>query len=681
MNNAKSYPPISIIFAIGAFIGIGVGLWIGWGLWPVEWQGATLRDLDQTGKAEYIAAVADAFVIYDTPEAAAIARQRLAPLEETLENEFIESIRYFQASDQTERVIRVSNIGRLASALGMIPPDLQTVANTAPDQAVPTTSAAGAVEAGSDNTTIDGATTTQVDQSSSSAAANVSWFRWLLWLLAAILLLSGGLYLMGAAGLLNIQQLLSRLLNNNREDMRVDEFEEEEYSHPSDRVSNRQRNHPVTFVADSEDLSFEQDEDDIDRFRYEPSTTPTTRLQEWQQDEWPDAEFNSGVNPRVGPGYHDNDYRDVDYSNVEQGSIYVTDVDNAFLDDEGNEEDWNSAFEQEPEDAYDRFRSPPAEQNPAHFTIDSVQQSDTSAFKTSSTPGFPDAEDETKVQTIDDLMAGRISSAPFEPATDDIQEDTDRIREDWQDEEDADIEEIDAEEIDTEEIDAEHANPSFRYSQGDEENQGIVTSFPKEELDRFAIDPLRHRTTQAPTTELEGKQHDALPQRQREKSPAETTPASKRPRHQLIVQHTLAYQMGMAEYDESKPIVDPSSGKYIGEFGMGTSGKNSVVQPNGEYVAALEVWLFDKSDEKNMGNQTRILLSEYAIDHNLEDAFTKERTDNPRPFTPQAGVHFQLESQNLRLDCTIVDVKYLESGVGKGMFGSIRVDMSIHQKS
>ena len=80
MNNAKSFLPTPVIFAIGAVIGLALGLWIGWGLWPVEWQGGTLRDLDQAGKAEYIAAVADAFVIYDTPEAAANARQRLGAL-------------------------------------------------------------------------------------------------------------------------------------------------------------------------------------------------------------------------------------------------------------------------------------------------------------------------------------------------------------------------------------------------------------------------------------------------------------------------------------------------------------------------------------------------------------------------------------------------------------------------
>ncbi|MCB0126405.1 MAG: hypothetical protein KDE58_29310, partial [Caldilineaceae bacterium] len=125
MNNAKSFLPTPVIFAVGAVIGLALGLWIGWGLWPVEWQGGTLRDLDQADKAEYIAAVADAFVIYDTPEAAANARQRLSALEGDLNSEFVNAIRYFQTSNQPERTIRISNIGRLANSLGFVPPDLQ----------------------------------------------------------------------------------------------------------------------------------------------------------------------------------------------------------------------------------------------------------------------------------------------------------------------------------------------------------------------------------------------------------------------------------------------------------------------------------------------------------------------------------------------------------------------------
>jgi hypothetical protein len=153
-----------------------------------------------------------------------------------------------------------------------------------------------------------------------------------------------------------------------------------------------------------------------------------------------------------------------------------------------------------------------------------------------------------------------------------------------------------------------------------------------------------------------------------------------RSRAAVIDQHTFQYQLGIAEYDESRPIVDPQSGKYIGEFGLGASSKNGLAQVGPDHLVALEVWLFDKADERNLGNQTRILLSEYAIDHNLEQSFLKERQDNPRPFTAQRNVTFQLESQNLLLNCLIVDVKYSTNPATKGIFEQIKVDMSVQKK-
>ena len=161
---------------------------------------------------------------------------------------------------------------------------------------------------------------------------------------------------------------------------------------------------------------------------------------------------------------------------------------------------------------------------------------------------------------------------------------------------------------------------------------------------------------------------------------APVTPPTRARATMIIDQHLFYYQMGMAEYDESRPIVDPQSGKYIGECGMGASSKNGLAQVGADQLVALEVWLFDKSDERNLGNQTRILLSEYAIDHNLEQAFLKERQDNPRPFTAQRNVTFQLESQNLLLNCLIVDVKYSTNPATKGIFEQIKVDMTVQKK-
>jgi hypothetical protein len=151
-------------------------------------------------------------------------------------------------------------------------------------------------------------------------------------------------------------------------------------------------------------------------------------------------------------------------------------------------------------------------------------------------------------------------------------------------------------------------------------------------------------------------------------------------KYKLLELYTAQYQIGIRDYDESHPIMDAQSGKYIGECGMGASAKNSLLQNNPEQVVALEIWLFDKTDDKNLGSQTRVLLSEYAIDHHLDQAFVKERQDDPRPFTAQPNVRFQLESPNLLLDCTIVEAIYAPSGPTKGIFQSVKVEMAIHKK-
>jgi hypothetical protein len=64
----------------------------------------------------------------------------------------------------------------------------------------------------------------------------------------------------------------------------------------------------------------------------------------------------------------------------------------------------------------------------------------------------------------------------------------------------------------------------------------------------------------------------------------------------------------------------------------------------------------------------------------VEQSFLKERQDNPRPFTAQRNVTFQLESQNLLLNCLIVDVKYSTNPATKGIFEQIKVDMSVQKK-
>jgi hypothetical protein len=474
--------------------------------------------------------------------------------------------------------------------------------------------------------------------SATNSGAAVPWWRWLLWLVAALLLLGGGFYLLGAAGMVDWRQLRERITSatNRYPSSEVDEFDEEAGGPSGSRYpqwpDDRRRN---TYVSDSEDLAFadEDEEEELDEWRYQPPTRPERR------DTWSgnthdvqrfsvDDDDEPGVIPTVDSilASHRRPSAGATF-----GSAATNEADLPWAEEDVEDED-DTTFDEEPVDE-DRF---------ANASL-----------------AYRERQEREQRQTADhaleqnDDFANDFDNDDF---TDDIE------GEDFAEEDDGFAED-----------DQERRPPSSAFSQFTVDATGNVVS----KRDNLPIAAPNQRPATAPPplpkaaeTEQGGPTAKAV----------STLPTNRRPGHKLIDQHRLQYRLGITDYDESKPIVDPASGKYIGEFGMGTSNKNGVVQPNGDQVAALEVWLFDKSDEKQMGNQTRILLSEFAVDHNLEQALMRERTDNPRPFTPQKGVHFQLESQNLLLDCTVVDVAYIETGSGKGMFQSLNIDMSVHQK-
>ena len=57
---AQALEPLDVI-RLGVGLGLCLGLLIGWGIWPVEWTGASLRDLRTDARADYMSAVADAY--------------------------------------------------------------------------------------------------------------------------------------------------------------------------------------------------------------------------------------------------------------------------------------------------------------------------------------------------------------------------------------------------------------------------------------------------------------------------------------------------------------------------------------------------------------------------------------------------------------------------------------------
>lgn len=145
----------------------------------------------------------------------------------------------------------------------------------------------------------------------------------------------------------------------------------------------------------------------------------------------------------------------------------------------------------------------------------------------------------------------------------------------------------------------------------------------------------------------------------------------------LLKTFTVHYQTGIPDYEQAYSIMDPTSGRYIGECGMGVNLKNNILQNNPDVVLALDIWLVDKKNERTYSSQSRVLMSEYVSANNLESAFTRERPNDAAPLVPQPGMTFQLEGPNLVLDCAVREVKYLQNGPAAGAFQSIKLDMRV----
>ncbi|MCL4861169.1 MAG: hypothetical protein KJZ93_17255 [Caldilineaceae bacterium] len=526
----------NIALGAGAAIGLVVGLLIGWVFWPVQWQGATLNELYPDAKADYLAAVAESYVMYGSPEAAEVARRRVAVFGDALGEEFEAAIAHFSAGADPDKQVRISNLGALAGALGVSLPNLVgvTQGDSAPAQAAP------------------------VDTPGTSAGDGPGWVGWLLATLLAAALLLGGLYVL--------------------------------------LFVTRRRSQPA-----SEEEMAERIDDEFRQYR-------RVRVAEPQYVAW-----DEGPSAATGPD------DDLDDGRARNGLL--------------------ESDEAEDGDAGWRSQAPvrhPVEQDEYEFDDDPEDFTDFAAPRGAVAPTARGHYTQFSLESEPDHRPASSAMAEDEDLDDDLDNDLDEansiVDSGWR-------------------APRPHDAP-MSSAPGGEEAGPAARAAPS----------LKAASAQRPTA-------------------AAATLVRGTVRYKLLELYIAHYQMGIRDYDEAHPIVEPASGEYIGECGMGVSTKNGLLQNNPEQVVALEVWLFDKANEKSLGNQTRVLLSEYAVDQNLEQAFLKERQDDPRPFTAQPGVKFQLEGPNLLLDCTISEAIYHASGPNKGMFQSVQVEMSVYKRN
>lgn len=143
-------------------------------------------------------------------------------------------------------------------------------------------------------------------------------------------------------------------------------------------------------------------------------------------------------------------------------------------------------------------------------------------------------------------------------------------------------------------------------------------------------------------------------------------------RYPTMDRDSATYRVGEGEFSYTHNVVD-EDGNYLGEFGIGVSERHGVLNNDRDKVVALEVYLFDKSDESQITTVGRTLLSEYAHDH-LYKHFEQNR-QHP-PITAQRGTEFALEGRRFVLLCAVGNVEYGENGI----FRTATVDMELKRK-
>lgn len=144
-------------------------------------------------------------------------------------------------------------------------------------------------------------------------------------------------------------------------------------------------------------------------------------------------------------------------------------------------------------------------------------------------------------------------------------------------------------------------------------------------------------------------------------------------RYPVVDRLSTQFSAGTENYHITQNITAPD-GAYLGEFGVGVSDRFGMLNNDPEQVVAIEVYIFDKSDEKHMVTVSRALLSEYADTH-LRKHFEREK-DKLGPIVAQPKTTLQLEARQFVLLCTIADVRYTDEGI----FTRLNLELELKKK-
>jgi hypothetical protein len=533
-----------IALAAGVALGLILGLIIGWVVWPVQWTNAWPSDLSPEARAQYLAAVAEAYVYYGDQQAAEIARNRLYGLNDNLAEEIAAAQTFFADNPTAGSRLFVNNLGQLAQGLGIDSPDIVVDSPPVAEEVAP-------------------AEVTPAPAEPDVGNSVRTWVNWTLMLLAAVLLIGGGLY------------VIARLSRQRTANGGVDYVEEEADGFDDEEVAGA------------------------------PGRNPYQRP--------------------VGSPLPAAAAADVPPARNQTATVYETPHGEDYgFDDEGFDDEHFAGehFEGEEDEELEAYGQGVAVDTLEQPAYGATQLAEDEAFDDELSP--PDDED---LDALDDRGAegGTVYRAAHDKQDYDEQDYDDEVGDDY----DAEATEGDYDSL---------------------EQPASMTVAPLAAVDAPAAQSA---------------------------APATDRPASRAGQGTVLKTFTVHYQTGIPDYDQSYSIMDPESGRYIGECGMGVNLKNGILQNNPDNVIALDVWLVDKKQEKSYSSQSRVLFSEYVIDAKLESAFTRERPNDAAPLVPQTGTSFQLKGPNLTLDCIVAEAVYAKNGPASGIFQSVKVDMTV----
>lgn len=144
-------------------------------------------------------------------------------------------------------------------------------------------------------------------------------------------------------------------------------------------------------------------------------------------------------------------------------------------------------------------------------------------------------------------------------------------------------------------------------------------------------------------------------------------------RSTLLAQLEATFENVIQDYNESFNLTYPDGQTYAGDCGLGIV---ETMEPHGDQVTALEMWLFDKTDIRTYNY---ILASRHAF----QDPERRERYEKRGQVTvAEPGQVCLIESKALQLRGRIKDVEYVEDPdlPEQSVFKQVRVELEVYLK-